>query len=257
MFANERYKAILTLLEAQQSVTVTELTERFGVSTETVRRDLAHLEAYNKLLRVHGGAMAIGDPEHAFAALAQRVDENVDKKRELCETAMRLIREKDVIAVDTGSTAIEFATILAKHFQELTVVTYSKDVLDILAEKSGFCLRAVGGDYVAAEHYYGGFIAEETLRRLHVSKCFIFPSTLSLRCGVAITIGELYNMYRGMIGISDHTYVLADSSKFESNAPIRICELDEVDAVVTDSALDRRVANLWREKGIELIMGEE
>ena len=114
MFANERYDIIIALLQEHRSVTVAELTERFGVSIETIRRDLAFLEKQGKLMRVHGGAVDISGKKYELPELAARLDENTDKKRGLSIAAAGLVREGDVIAL-LGSTGMSTGPHL--HFE--------------------------------------------------------------------------------------------------------------------------------------------
>ena len=103
MLANERYKIILKLLSEKPSITSSELAERFDVSMETVRRDLAYLDAHNRLLRVHGGAMAKNEDKQSTFPLEHRITNHTDAKRELAKNALQLVSERDVIAIDSGS----------------------------------------------------------------------------------------------------------------------------------------------------------
>ncbi len=256
MFANERYDIIIGLIKKHRSVTVSELCERFGVSIETVRRDLAYLEKARKLTRVHGGAIALSDKNVSVTTLSERIDDNTDKKRELSEYAMKFICEGDVIAIDAGSTAMVFVSVLCEHFKSLTVVTNSTDVTEYVSKNSGFKLIFLGGTYFASEKCCYGYMAESAMDMLHADKCFIFPSAISLRYGGTTYIGECVGVELRMINASDKYYILADSSKFETNSSIRITELAKADAVITDSALDKRICELYRENGVKLINHE-
>lgn len=253
MFANERYDAICELLKQKRSVTVAELVDMFGVSIETVRRDLAYLEKRRLLMRVHGGAIAVTETMRNVSTLAERIDENADKKRELSETAASLVTENDVIAIDAGSTALTFVNVLCEKFDKLTIVTYSQDVLEAASKKPGFSIILIGGYYMPSEHAFYGFIAEESLKRIHVSKAFMCPMSISLKYGITDIFGELYNLQRGLIKISDRFYVLADSTKFEVASPIRICEPEDPDGIVTDCGLDEQIYRQYKEKGINII----
>ena len=247
MFANERYDIILSILKAQRSVTVSDLMERFGVSIETVRRDLAELERRGALERVHGGAVA-GGGMRGTNPLSERMTENQELKRELSLKAAGLINEGDVIAVDAGSTAVEFVKVLCERFERLTIVTYSRDVMDGIDGKEGFRLVFTGGDYMPSERVFCGFLTVESLKRLHVSKSFIFPSAVSSKYGVTINKSEFYELQRALMSISDHSYMLADSTKFEGASPVRVCGIDEVDAIITDSGLDEMTLQLYTDK---------
>ena len=86
MLANKRQQNIQQLLDARGSITTAELTELFGVSIETVRRDLLLLERQGTLQRVHGGAVPVEKMKH-MAELSQRLEENKHEKQALCETA--------------------------------------------------------------------------------------------------------------------------------------------------------------------------
>ncbi|MGN1127810.1 MAG: DeoR/GlpR family DNA-binding transcription regulator [Candidatus Flemingiibacterium sp.] len=253
MFASERHEIILNMLKTQHSVTVSELTEKFGLSIETIRRDLAALESRNLLTRVHGGAVAVSDGMRVFNSLSDRIAENQEYKRELSQKAAELVKENDVIALDAGSTAREFAKVLGESFTRLKIVTYSLDIINMLCGKSDFSFILIGGDFNPAERVFGGFLASESMKRLHVSKSFIFSSAVSLKYGITITLSDFYELERALMSISDHSYILADSTKFETASPIRLCGLNEVDAIVTDSRLDDRIARLYAENGINLL----
>lgn len=103
MFANERYEAIIALLRTQPSVSVPELTRRFGVSIETVRRDLSYPEQQGMLRRVHGGAVPVHN-EQLFKSPDER-QVHISEKRRLAEAAAEPVRESDWLFLGSGSTA--------------------------------------------------------------------------------------------------------------------------------------------------------
>ncbi|MBQ8551805.1 MAG: DeoR/GlpR transcriptional regulator [Clostridia bacterium] len=255
MFANERYDIICAMLRSKRSVAVSELCERFNVSIETVRRDLAYLEKCGKLIRVHGGAVAPADKNGVFGDLSERLDENVEKKRELAEYAVGLVEENDVIFIDAGSTAVEFTRTLCAKKNKLTIITYSTDIISIASEQPDFEVISLGGTYMPKERMFHGFMTEESMRMFHMDKCFIFPTSLSLHYGAMTNIPESLPVVRAAMKAADKTYLLADSTKFEVNAPLRICELAAAESVITDSSLDERICSLYRENAITIIKG--
>ena len=253
MFANERYDIILSLLREHRSVTVSDLTARFGVSIETIRRDLAHLEKQGKLMRVHGGAIDTTGRKYEFSELTERLDENVDKKNSLSMAAVGLIAENDIIALDSGSTTSQLACILCEKFKNLTIITYSRDIIDIITENSDFEVISLGGRYMKSEHIFRGHIAEENLKRLHADLCFVAPSSISLRYGAMVNLMEYHTIMRGFLDISDRRYLVADSTKFETTLPYRLCELSEADAIITDNELDPALAELYAAHDIRIL----
>ena len=252
MFANERLATIIDRVNAKQSVTVSELTQLFGVSFETIRRDLAYLEKQNLLQRVHGGAVSM-EKMRRFSTLPQRMEEHRELKRELSLTALSLITENDVIAVDSGSTAVEFAAVLRDNRQRLTVVTPSPDVFEILCRKEEFRIIMIGGQYLSKERTFYGPMAVDAIEGLHVSKSIIFPSSVSLRQGVGTNIFELIPVQRAMMAISDQVVVAADSTKFEAVSQIRLCGLDAGHFYVTDRQLAADRIRLFEERGITVM----
>ena len=132
MLASERIDYIRKELNKKGVVNVTELEKVFKVSTETVRRDLLKMEELKLLKRVHGGAVSINKMK-SFETLTVRNKENYSLKLSLSKMACSTILDGDVIAIDSGSTAIVFAEELKKRFTNLTIVTHSLDVFNLLA----------------------------------------------------------------------------------------------------------------------------
>lgn len=155
MLAIERQEQIVSQIRRNGAVRIHELTKQFGVSVETIRRDLLELERQDCLHRVHGGAVGIAVAKQ-YHRLEERTEENPQKKEELSGYAAGLIREGDVLMVDSGSTAIAFAKMLAEKFERLTVITYSLHVFEILKKKEGFTLYLCTGAYLRDENAFYG-----------------------------------------------------------------------------------------------------
>jgi len=252
LFANERRMKIMEMLEQTGSVTVAELVKLFHVSTETVRRDLEYLEKRQALKRVHGGAVSFKKMK-AFARLELRMTENRELKRYLSGIAASFIQEHDTIAIDSGSTAMEFVPFLKEQFRHLTVVTNSPDVFAALSDQAGFELILIGGQYLREERAFYGHMALDAVSRLHFSKSFVFPSAISLRYGVSMHVHELFDIQRVLIRNADEVFILADSSKFEQSAPIILCDLSPSFKIITDHQLSDHLASLYKKKGLTVI----
>ncbi|MBD2871912.1 DeoR/GlpR family DNA-binding transcription regulator [Paenibacillus arenilitoris] len=252
MFANERRMKIMELLEQKTSVTVSELMKRFGVSIETVRRDLEYLESQQALKRVHGGAVS-NQKMKRFASLESRMSENRELKRQLAGIAIRYIREDDTIALDTGSTAMELAPLLKEHFRRLTVVTNSPEVFGALTDAEGFELIQIGGQYLRGEKAFYGHMALDAVNRLHVAKAFVFPSAVSLRHGVGVFVHELFDIQRAYIHNADEVFILADSSKFEIAATVKLCDVSPSHTIITDRELPEPIYSLYKKNAIPIV----
>lgn len=251
MFANERRNKILELLNRRSSVTVAELTALFQVSLETIRRDLEYLEQQGALKRVHGGALSMNRMQN-YTGLSVRSTEHQTEKRQIARAALSHIHEGERIALDAGSTTNELAHLLCDSFQELTIVTASLPIFEILSEKPGFQVILTGGFYLPGEKAFYGHLALDTIRQLHVSVFFHAPSALSLSFGLSEHIRELAEIQRALIASADRVIVLADSSKFETCAALKVCDLSRRFLYLTDSGLSEEIRTAWQKASFDI-----
>lgn len=256
MLSEERYEKIISTLKTQNFVKVSELTEEFGVSIETVRRDLFFLESKGLLKRVHGGATR---PEkiHEFQDLLHRVNNQSEQKKQLAGLAVSLIKEKDIIAIDSGSTAIELAEAIKGKFHSLTVITHSDEVFHILCESPDFSLILIGGQYQKSEKAFYGPLAENQLKNLSVCKSFVFPSGISLKSGVTDYLVDFIPIQKTYLEIAEQAIIMADSSKFESAALVKICDIGSDCIFITDADLDDEIYERYLQNSINLFRGEK
>lgn len=254
IFAKERQDQIYKTIKKDGAVTTSNLVERFGVSIETIRRDLLFMEQKGLLIRVHGGAVAHGDMK-PFNELKQRNVENSDQKRQLAAKAAEFICEGDVIGIDAGSTAIYFAEALKERFSALTVVTHSLDVFNILCNHEDFSVILCGGHYLKEENAFYGVLALDTLGKLHLKKTFIFPSTISIEFGICDYRNDLYQVQKQLINSSDNIFILADSSKFEKKALLKLDEMKKEYVYITDELLPEELKKIYIENNMKIITG--
>ncbi len=252
MLAKERQNLICQLLQKRGAVTATDLGERFGVSIETIRRDLLALECDGKLSRVHGGAVTAVQMQ-PYPELAQRNQSYSAQKRSLFATAADFIQEGDTIALDSGSTATVFAQVLKERFRELTVVTYSRDVFELLCEQ--FTVILCGGHYIKNERGFYGPLALDALSKLHVRKAFVCPSAVSLQYGICDYQEFLYPMQSQLLKCADEILILADSRKFEKKALYQLETMRSEYRYITDGELPAEFEKLYAENGINVYLG--
>jgi DeoR/GlpR family transcriptional regulator of sugar metabolism len=256
LFANERYAKIVEMLRGRSTVTVSELMKLFGVSIETVRRDLQYLEGQHVLKRVHGGAVS-NHKMKSFAKLDERMSENKQLKQQIAQIALPFIHDGDTIAIDSGSTAMELVPLLKERRQRLTIITNSPEVFGSLCNTEGFQLILIGGQYLREERAFYGHIAMDAINRLHFSKAFIFPSSVSLMNGIGVFVHELFDIQRAYINNADEVFILADSTKFETSATIKLCDLSPSFNLITDSGMSEHTYKLYKENGFQIRKSEE
>lgn len=255
MFAQNRQNRIIEKLQKNGAVTTQDLIKEFNVSVETIRRDLLYLEQQGMLKRVHGGAVENGNMKQ-FASLSARNEESSEEKRNLSENAMCFINENDIIAIDSGSTANCFAKILKETFQSLTVVTNSLDVFNILSNYSEFKVILCGGHFLHEENVFYGSLVLDALSKIHVQKAFIFPSAVSIEYGICDYNEELCQIQKAMLKCADEVFVLADNSKFEKSAFLKLDDMKNEYFYITDNKISEGLENLYQESNIKIFKGD-
>lgn len=252
MLAKIRRDKIFEIIKTDGAVDVSYLVEKFAVSIETIRKDLLFMEQNGQLKRVHGGAVKIGEMKQ-FGSLKYRNEENTSLKHELSLKAIELIEEGDIIAIDSGSTAIVFSEELKKRFKNLTIVTYCRDVFEMLCDYEDFNVILCAGHYLKGENaFYGDFVIN-TLNQIHVKKAFVFTSGVSLQYGIFDFQKELYTIQKTMLQCADKVYILADSSKFEKTGFLKLCEMREDYTYITDNCLSAELKNLYLKNGFNVL----
>ncbi len=252
MFANERMAYICDLLKKNGAVTTANLSSTLGVSIETIRKDLLMLEKEDRLFRVHGGAISNVNSVKRLS-LKDRLVLNREEKQILSKAACDFISEGDILAIDTGSTSVEFAEILRLRFNELTVITHSIDVFELLKEKSGFKIILVGGLFMPEENAFYGMPTLETYKTLHANKAFITPAGISLKNGISCCNEPLMVVVRQMIESADKVFVLANSDKFEKTALFRLTSMSDEFTYITDSKISDNLKSLYKENDINIV----
>lgn len=236
----ERQDRILAQLRSNVAVRILTLAEQFGVSTETVRRDIDSLTEKGLVNRSYGGATATllaSEP-----GILQRERRNVDERTRIARIAAGLIEPNDVLMIDGGSTTLEFARALATREIDLTVLTNCIPVAQTLAAVPNFKVTLCPGDFSAIEQGVYGQEASQFLLRFHANKAIVGAGGLT---GAEITDADPKACWlkRTMIDRSERAIVLMDSSKFDVRLYETVCPLDKIDDFVTDKSPSRALAN--------------
>lgn len=252
MLTSERRNLILNKIKKDSAVSVSDLLTMFDVSQETIRKDLLYLEQHYNVTRVHGGAV-LKNQVKSFDKFENRINDFKSEKRELSKLAMNFIVENDVIGIDAGTTAIEFVEELMQNFNALTVVTYSLDVFEKLHDYKDFNVILLGGTYMRSERTFYGSLVRETLEKINLKKCFIFPWAISVNRGFFSYQPQILDIQKVLIKNSDSVFVLADSSKWEKTALYKMGDLSTEFTYLCDSKLPEKVKELYVENGYRVI----
>lgn len=254
MIAGQRQNEIFRDLQEQGAVSVTALAERFAVTDETIRRDLAKLARSGRVKRTHGGAvLAASDPSEPPFAIRQTA--NTAAKRAIARAAAQLIEPGDVIAIDASSTGLELAKLLPEVPTELpiTVVSNGLDVVRWLADRADVNVISTGGEFDAAGQCFVGPIAETALRQFAFRRAFVSCRALDATRGAGESCPSHAAVKRAMLVAADQSYLLADSSKAAERAMCFYAEPSEFNRIYSDGEMTLDTQNDLAKAGANLI----
>ena len=254
LYPEERQHAIAALVTDRGRVAVTEVAERFGVTTETVRRDLAVLERAGMLRRVHGGAVPTGALSLVEPGLGERHGSRSEHKRKIAAAALDLLPDADgSVLLDGGSTTAALADLLPVE-RRLLVATNSVPISARLSAAPGVTLHVLGGRVRGITQTAVGESTIRALEHLRVDVAFLGANGITARHGFSTPDETEAATKRAMAGAAQRTVVLADSSKLGREHLVRFAAVDDVDVLVTDSEADPDTVSALQDAGIDVVV---
>lgn len=254
MLASVRRKAIYDEIRERKSASVANLAKQFSVTEETIRRDLKTLEAERLVTRSHGGAFIQEGVENSIDA-SILIGAYVDEKRVIARRARRLISNGDTIFLDSSTSAYWLAEEIKD--MRLTILTNNLSIINLLSKSPSIRLVSIGGIYSSEANSFYGEIALSSLDSHYLDATFFSCRSISLDNGITESTERWMTLRREAIRRSNHSYVLADHTKFGRTSFLRICGFDAVGAIVTDEALEPEWCGRLGEMGCTVIDRDE
>lgn len=251
MLAIERRNKILTILQKENRVLVSDLSKAFDVTEETIRRDLEKLEQEGFAKKTYGGAIAT---ENAYTdqPFTVRKTSNVLKKQAIAEIVASIVQDGDRIMLDSSSTSGYIAKQL-KNKKNLTIITNSVEILVDASEITGWKVISTGGLLREGSLSLLGHQAEQVVSTYHVDKAIISCKGVDLERGISDSTELEAYIKQQMMASANTTILAVDSSKLEKTSFIKISDLDKVDVIVTDEVPDDKWNEVLATKNVELI----
>lgn len=248
----DRQNKIVEMLKEKHTIKNEELIKRFGISIETVRRDLAYLESQGLLERVYGGAVRKNfmnkEPDYT-----NRENENSSEKSAIANEAQKLICENDTVFFDIGTTLLSIARNLDVS-KNITAFTNSLRCAITLSEK-GVKVIIPGGNLRSGEFSVSGFIAEKSMEQFNFDKAIIGVAGIDEN-GITDFIFEEANLRRQIIKNARKTIAVADHTKFGNRAICNVCKIKDIDILITDEKAPYDVIKKLEKKGIQVIIAK-
>ena len=251
MLSAERKRLILETAGQDGRVIASELSRRFNVSEDTIRRDLRELAAEGLLHRVHGGALPLPKPP-VSVSFASRAAQSHEAKAVIARAAAALVRNGQVIAVDGGTTPLEVAQQFPPDLRA-TVVTHSLPVLEALAARPGIELISIGGRVFGEALVTIGPVAVDAYRSLRPDVCFFGVAGIDVEAGVTALNQDEALVKRAMLEGAAQVVAVAAADKLGTAGPFAVAPISRVSHLVTDRSAPDHLLQPFRAAGIEVV----
>ena len=248
----ERRNQIVKLINMQGTVSNDELINRFGISIETVRRDLAFLEKNGMLERVYGGAVKktflTSEPSYENRAL-----KNEKEKAIIAETAETFIEKDDTVYFDLGTSVLSLAKRITPE-KNICAFTNAIRTAVVLSEQ-GANVVLPGGEIRKGELSLSGSLTKDNVSRFNFDKAFIGVAGIT-KDGITDFIVDEANIRADIIKNARQVIVLADHTKFGLNVRCKVCPIKDIDVIITDEQTPKHILKELKECGVNVVIAK-
>ncbi|MBR6694198.1 MAG: DeoR/GlpR transcriptional regulator [Clostridia bacterium] len=241
MLAIERRNAIISRLNMDGKVIVTDLAQEFGVTEETIRRDLEKLDNEGLAKKTYGGAVA-NKSLNIDLPSSVRKRANVELKQRIAEKIALMINDGDYVMADASSTAM-YVIKCIKHKKNITLITNSVEILYELSDHNDWNILSTGGTLKPGALSLVGSTAEKMIRDFHVDIAICSCKGVDINAGITDSNEKDSQMKQAIFSAASRKVLAIDSTKFDRIAFTKVCDLGDVDVIVTDS----RPSDKWIE----------
>jgi DeoR family transcriptional regulator, aga operon transcriptional repressor len=248
----ERQKQILSLLSQQGRLRVAEIVTQFSISEATARRDLETLASQGKAQRVHGGVIAVEQAPPELPIL-ERENEQSEEKISIGRAAASLVGNNETVFLGSGTTVLEIARHLRDH-KNLTVITNSLPVINILAGVKEITVLSLGGMLRESELSFIGHITEQSLLEVRADKVFMGTRGVSLEHGLTNDYLQETLTDRAILKSGRQVVIVADHTKVNRVSTVLLAPLNSMHTFVTDSKADKKFVQALKRQGIQVVI---
>jgi DeoR family glycerol-3-phosphate regulon repressor len=245
-----RHNAILELARQHGAVSVDDLAKRFNVSPQTIRKDLNDLCDRRLLSRTHGGALLSSGIENV--GYEARTFISSQEKAAIAEQVANLVPDNASLFINIGTTTEAVARALLQH-RGLMVITNNINVATLMRGYSHIEVVIAGG---VLRHSDGGIVGEaavDFMRQFKVDFAIVGTSAVDPDGSLLDYDYREVKVTQTIMENARHVVLVADSTKFERTAPVRVAHLSQVDTFVTNTCPSDTIRRIAREADTNLI----
>jgi len=252
MLIGERRQHVLSLLQRDGRVLVSELSESLGISSITIRKDLDYLASKGLVQRTHGGALAPQSTTMLDPSLKEKEQHQFKEKQLIAAAAAKLVKDGQCILLDSGTTTTAIARAL-RRFSHLTVVTNAVNIAAELSD-TDFDIILIGGTLRKNSFSLVGPLAEDVLREIHADILFLGVDGFDTQIGVTTPNVLEARVNRAMVKASKRVIAACDSTKFSRCSLALIVPPTAIHTVITDAHISESDTEALRNVGIEVVI---
>ncbi len=252
MLKEERQQIIMETLRRDGKIVAADLSHSIEVSEDTIRRDLRDLADAGLIQRVHGGAL-LRSP--AGASYRERQFMSGSAKVSIAKAAVSLVRNRQVIILDGGTTTLEIARRLPIGLQA-TIVTNSPPIAVALADYPDIQVVMIGGHLLASSQVTIGAAALQAFSSIHADLCMLGVCSLHPELGVSIPVYEESLIKRIMVDNSAEVAALVTVDKLGTGAPYSVAPISDLTYIITEPDAPDEVLAPYADKGITIMKGK-
>lgn len=251
MAAKDRLELIKKKLELNNKVVVSDLSNEFSVTEETIRRDLEKLENEGVLTRTFGGAVLNMANQRDGVHFWKRSTIHLPEKKKMAESFSEILSYKTTIAADASSTVMEVLKML-KDSRDITVLTSSTEVFRALVN-TNINVISTGGVFNKSTLSLQGQIALDNIKRYHVDVLLLSCKGIDLKMGAMDSNEGEAIVKKAMLKQAGEVALFVDHHKFDRTAFTHLLDLNSIDYLITDQKPDQKWIRACEENCIKLI----
>lgn len=252
----DRLSEIKQMLLTRGSMTVTELSQYFGVSGETIRRDIEKMSTMDsRIKKIHGGVYY--ENPQSDMPYSDRMISVVEGKRQIAEACILYVEDGDVVILDSSTTALSLANRLVKAEKRITVITNGLNIMECVKNAKSMELIAIGGRYFDGSMAFLGSGATDAIKQLHADKAFVSCSGLDAEHGVSDSNEGMASMRRAMLRQASNRYLVADANKVGRTKMHKITDFENLHAIFTNSPMPQKETDAITKNGVRIIVNSE
>jgi len=253
-FAHERQQSIARIVEEHGRARVGDLAARFNVSTVTIRKDLLALELQGRVVRAHGGAVAV-EAGHSESAFAIRERLLPGEKDAIGRAAAASVLHGESIALDASTTALALARHLRRRgpWPHLTVITNGLRIATELAGSPGITVAMPAGFVRWEAMSLVGPLSDGMFDRINVQRAFMGAAGFTLETGLTDATEEEAHIKRLMVGAAKDVVAVVDHTKWGRAGFATFCPTERLTAVITDEGAPDAMVEALRARGIDVL----